>query len=171
MVCFWIPCLCAFYNKTCLKSLKGEAEYRIEMILYSILTSSFVQFFLSFFLLLTYDAVMLAKKKNVKSCIIYEICIKEICNSIINKILIQFLEPVVLMWFLLIPIRVKTQWLMDKLQEYTRSRFSRSWLPNLTLLGLQFFLCRTSYEIDPRWCNIYKKQRVLTTACLNFILV
>lgn len=45
--------------------------------------------------LLTYDAVMLAKKQNVKSCIIYEICIKEKCNSIINKILIQFLEQVV----------------------------------------------------------------------------
>lgn len=43
---------------------------------------------------------MLAKKKNVKSCIIYEICIKEKCNSIINKILIQFLEPVVLLKFL-----------------------------------------------------------------------
>lgn len=34
-------------------------------------------------------------KENVKSCIIYEICIKDKCNSIINKILIQFLEPVV----------------------------------------------------------------------------
>lgn len=55
-------------------------------------------FFIFFpFFLLTYDAVLLAKKKkeNVKSCIIYEICIKEKCNSIINKILIQFLELVV----------------------------------------------------------------------------
>lgn len=45
---------------------------------------------------------MLAKKKNVKSCIIYEICIKEICNSIINKILIQFLEPVVQLRFFIV---------------------------------------------------------------------
>lgn len=74
------------------------------MILYSILTSYFVKFFLSFFLLLTYDAVMLAKKKNVKSCIIYEICIKELCNSIINKILIQFLEPVVQLRFFVVLI-------------------------------------------------------------------
>lgn len=39
------------------------------------------------------------KKENVKSCIIYEICIKEKCNSIINKILIQVLE-------LMVPVRV-----------------------------------------------------------------
>lgn len=37
--------------------------------------------------------------KNVKSCIIYEICIKEICNSITNKVLIQLLEPVVQLVF------------------------------------------------------------------------
>lgn len=74
------------------------------MILFSILTSYFIEFFLSISLLLTYDAVMLAKKKNVKSCIIYEICIKEICNSIINKILIQFLETVVLWGFVVLLI-------------------------------------------------------------------
>lgn len=82
------------------------------MILFSILTSYFIEFFLSISLLLTYDAVMLAKKKNVKSCIIYEICIKEICNSIINKILIQFLETVVLRRFVVL-LEVKV-WLIDE---------------------------------------------------------
>lgn len=108
----------------------------------------FVLFFLSFFLLLTYDAVMLAKKKNVKSCIIYEICIKEICNSIINKILIQFLEPVAQLRFLLFPLEAVAWWLMDILQKFTRSSVSRSWPPPPALLGLQLFPYRTSYEID-----------------------
>lgn len=38
------------------------------------------------------DAVMLEdfKNENVKSCIIYEMCIKEKCNSIINKYLSSF---------------------------------------------------------------------------------
>lgn len=38
------------------------------------------------------DAVMLEdfKNDNVKSCIIYEKCIKEKCNSIINKYLSSF---------------------------------------------------------------------------------
>lgn len=74
------------------------------MILSSVLTSGFVLFpidwgFFCFFLL-TYDAVMLAK--NVKSCIIYEICIKELCYSITNKILIQFLEPGVYLSFVVL---------------------------------------------------------------------
>jgi len=38
------------------------------------------------------DAVMLEdfKNDNVKSCIIYEMCIKEKCNSTINKYLSSF---------------------------------------------------------------------------------
>ncbi len=45
-----------------------------------------------FILSLATDAVMLEEFKNedVKSCIIYEMCIKEKCNSIINKHLSNF---------------------------------------------------------------------------------
>lgn len=95
-VMFWILLSVCIYNRIRLKCLKSEAEYRIEMILYSILTSYFIfVWFLSFFSSVDIWCCNVGKKENVKSCIIYEICIKEICNSIINKILIQFLEPVV----------------------------------------------------------------------------
>lgn len=93
---FWIHSL--FALSICLKCLKGETQYWLEMnfLLHSDLFV--LDWFVSLPFLLTYDAVMLAK--NVKSCIIYEICIKEICYSITNKILIQFLEPVVYLSFI-----------------------------------------------------------------------
>ena len=93
------------------------------------------------------------KKENVKSCIIYEICIKEKCNSIINKILIQFLEPVVQLRFLLCLV-LTTSWLMCFIADVYKQQllkvltaFSRSpWPP--ARLGLQLFRYRTSFEID-----------------------
>lgn len=92
------------YNKIRLKCLKNEADYWVEndLVLHSDLLFTFS------FLLLTWCCNVGKKKKqkkkrkeNVKSCIIYEICIKEKCNSIINKILIQFLEPVVRLKFVI----------------------------------------------------------------------
>ena len=131
--------LCIYYVSKCLKS---DAVYRIEMNLFSILTSCFVQFTLVFFSSVDIWCCNVGKKENVKSCIIYEICIKEICNSIINKILIQFLEPVV-QWRFVFVVPCE-RWLMDVLQKFTRSSLSRSWPSPPALLGLQLFLCRTS---------------------------
>lgn len=145
-VMFWILLSVCIYNRIRLKCLKSEAEYRIEMILYSILTSYFIfVWFLSFFSSVDIWCCNVGKKENVKSCIIYEICIKEICNSIINKILIQFLEPVVQLRILFFFFFCYTwKWLMEILQTFTRSSISRSWPPPSALLGLQLFLYRTS---------------------------
>lgn len=81
----FVSCLCALMFEKC---LRVKLNIGSTLGLYSILTS-WLRFCFGLFLL-TYDAVMLAKKKNVKSCIIYEICIKEKCNSIINKSLSSF---------------------------------------------------------------------------------
>lgn len=63
------------------KKVMGHAEWK-----------TFFIFFIFFILSLALDAVMLGefKNDNVKSCIIYEMCIKEKCNSIINKHLSSF---------------------------------------------------------------------------------
>ncbi len=69
----------------------GHAEWKTFFILYLLILS------------LSSDAVMLEEFKNddVKSCIIYEMCIKEKCNSIsINTY--PALEPVVIVFIYLL---------------------------------------------------------------------
>lgn len=99
-VMFWIVILfnrCALAMRGCSECLEKEADSRLTGIDYD----RFL-FFLLVFFPFTSDAVMLAKKnKNVKSCIIYEICIKEKCNSVTNKILTKILKTIVPQWCVL----------------------------------------------------------------------
>lgn len=74
---------CAFKMKIIFwgKKVMGHAEWK-----------TFFIFSICSFCHWQRDAVMLEefKNDNVKSCIIYEMCIKEKCNSIINKHLSNF---------------------------------------------------------------------------------
>lgn len=103
LFCFFVVWVWALTIRFVLNAWRMKQIIGLKMISYFTLTS-----YLLFLFSCWHDAVMLAKKKqkkkrkeNVKSCIIYEICIKEKCNSIINKILIQFLEPVVRLKFVI----------------------------------------------------------------------
>lgn len=71
---------------------KSEAEYRIDTWL--ILHSDLLIAFLFLFVSVDIWCCNVGKKKNVKSCNIYEICIKEESNSIINKSLSKFWNKV-----------------------------------------------------------------------------
>lgn len=72
-----------------LKKIKFKENY---IYIYIYVSHQYIFFISCWFLSLASDAVILEdyKNTNVNSCIIYEMCIKEKCNSLINKYLSSF---------------------------------------------------------------------------------